>query len=137
MISRRSVTSLLAAFVILTVMPGVVLASGIAGAVRDNTGAMLPGVTVEVASPALIEKTRSVVTDERGAYLVVDLPPGTYSVTFTLAGFSSFRREAIELPSEFTATVDAEMRVGALEETITVSGASPVVDVNSPPRPRS
>ena len=92
---------------------------------------MLPGVTVEATSPALIEKLRTVVSDERGAYLIVDLRPGTYTVTFTLQGFTTFKREALELPSNFTATVNADLRVGALEETVTVSGASPVVDVQS------
>src|SRR6185295_5799551 len=83
------------------------------------------------ASPALIEKVRSVVTDDRGQYLLIDLRPGTYSVTFTLPGFSAFKRDGLELPSNFTATVNADMKVGALEETVTVSGASPVVDVKS------
>ena len=105
--------------------------SSIAGVVKDSTGAFMPGVTVEAASPALIEKLRTVVTDERGAYLIVDLRPGTYAVTFTLQGFTTFKREALELPSNFTATVNADLRVGALEETVTVSGASPVVDVQS------
>ena len=90
-------------------------ASGIAGVVKDTSGAVLPGVTVEAASPALIEKVRSVVTDGEGRYNIVDLRPGTYTVTFTLAGFSTFRRDGIELPSGFTATVNAEMQVGALD----------------------
>src|SRR6266478_1792384 len=72
-------------------------ASGIAGVVRDASGGVLPGVTVEAASPALIEKVRSVVTDGEGRYNIVDLRPGTYSVTFTLAGFSIVRREGIAL----------------------------------------
>ena len=72
-------------------------ASGIAGVVRDTSGAVLPGVTVEAASPALIEKVRTVVTDGEGRYNIVDLRPGTYVVTFTLPGFSTFRREGIEL----------------------------------------
>jgi hypothetical protein len=105
--------------------------SAIAGVVRDSSGALLPGVTVEAASPALIEKTRTVVSDERGAYTIVDLRGGTYTVTFTLQGFTAFKREGLELPSSFTATVNAELRVGALEETITVTGASPVVDTQS------
>ena len=106
-------------------------ASAIAGVVRDATGSVLPGVTVEVASPALIDKTRSVVTDGNGLYRVVDLRPGTYLVTFTLAGFNTVRREGIELVANFTATVNADLRVGGLEETITVSGQSPVVDVQN------
>src|SRR2546425_5635332 len=104
------------------------LASGtIAGTVRDTTGAVLPGVTVEAASPALIEKVRTVVTDGQGQYKIVDLRPGTYIVSFTLGGFTAFRREGIELTTAFTATVNADLRVEALEETITVRGASPIV----------
>jgi hypothetical protein len=105
--------------------------ASIAGVVRDTSGAVLPGVTVEAASPALIEKVRSVVTDGNGQYRVVDLRPGTYSVTFTLPGFSTFRRDGIELAGSFTATVNADLRVGALEETITVTGEASVVDVQS------
>ena len=105
--------------------------SAISGVVKDGSGALMPGVTVEAASPELIEKVRSVVTDERGSYQIRDLRPGTYSVTFSLAGFSTYRRDNIQLPTDFTATVNAEMRIGALEETVTVSGASPVVDVQS------
>ena len=81
----------------------------IAGVVRDTTGAVLPGVTVEAASPALIEKVRTVVTDDQGNYKIVDLRPGTYTVTFTLPGFSTVKREGIELTTGFTATVNAEM----------------------------
>lgn len=106
-------------------------ASGIAGVVRDTTGAVLPGATVEAASPALIEKSRTAITDSEGRYSVVDLRPGTYVVTFTLEGFNSSRREGIELTSGFTATVNVELRVGALEETVTVTGASPLVDVQN------
>jgi hypothetical protein len=96
--------------------------SSITGIVRDTSGGVLPGVTVEAASPALIEKTRSAVTDGEGVYRIIDLRPGLYTVTFTLTGFSSVRREAIDLPASFTATVSVEMTVGSLEETITVSG---------------
>ena len=103
----------------------------IAGVVRDTSGAVLPGVTVEASSPALIEKTKSVVTDGEGLYRIVDLRPGAYVVTFTLPGFSTFRREGLDLPAGFTATITAEMRVGALEESITVSGQAPVVDLQS------
>jgi hypothetical protein len=112
--------------------PALVLAQGsIVGSVKDATGALLPGVTVEAASPALIEKVRSVTTDGSGQYRIVDLRPGTYAVTFTLPGFSSFRRDGIELTGSFSATVDAEMKLGSVEETITVTGQSPVVDVQS------
>jgi hypothetical protein len=106
-------------------------AGAIAGVVRDPSGAVMPGVTVEAASPALIEKVRSVVTDNQGLYRIVDLRPGQYTVTFTLAGFSTFRRDGIELTTGFSATVNAEMKVGALEETVTVSGESPLVDISN------
>jgi len=105
--------------------------SSIAGVVKDATGAVLPGVTVEASSPALIEKVRTVVSDPAGQYKIVDLRPGTYAVTFTLTGFSTVRREGIELTGSFTATVNADLRVGAVEETITVSGQAPTVDVQN------
>jgi hypothetical protein len=105
--------------------------ASITGLVKDSSGAVLPGVTVEASSPGLIEKTRTAVTDESGRYRIVDLRPGTYTVNFTLTGFQSFRREGVELPGTFTATVDADLKVGSLEETITVTGDSPIVDVQS------
>jgi hypothetical protein len=114
----------------LLLMPGPVRAqSVIAGMVKDTTGASIPGVTVEAASPALIEQVRTVVTDVDGQYRIVDLRPGDYTVTFSLAGFSTVRRAGIQLPANFTLTLNAELQVGALEETITVSGQSPMVDV--------
>jgi hypothetical protein len=106
-------------------------ASGIAGTVRDTSGAVLPGVTVEAASPVLIEKVRTVVTNDEGRYNIVDLRPGTYVVTFTLPGFRTVKREGIELAAGFTANVTADLAVGALEETITVSGAAPLVDTQN------
>ncbi len=105
--------------------------SAIAGVVKDSSGAVLPGVTVEASSPALIEGVRSAVTDGSGQYKIVNLRPGTYAVAFTLPGFNTVRREGVELPVNFTAPVNAEMRVGAIEETVTVAGQSPVVDVQS------
>lgn len=105
--------------------------STIAGVVKDDSGAVLPGVMVEAASPALIEKVRSAVTDGSGQYKVINLRPGTYSVTFTLPGFQTVRREGIELTSDFTATVNAELKVGAVEESITVTGEAPTVDTQS------
>jgi Carboxypeptidase regulatory-like domain len=103
----------------------------IAGAVKDSSGGVLPGVTVEAASPALIEKVRSAVSDGTGQYRIEDLRPGTYTVTFTLAGFNSFKREGIELTGSFTATVNADLKVGSVSETITVTGETPIVDVQS------
>src|SRR3989442_8943454 len=91
----------------------------IAGTVRDPSGAVLPGVVVEATSPALIERVRSAVTDGTGQYRVEDLRPGPYTVTFTLQGLNTFKREGIELTGSFTATVNAELKIGALSETIT------------------
>ena len=82
----------------------------IAGLVKDSSGAILPGVTVETSSTALIEKTRTAVSDSQGQYKIIDLPPGTYAVTFTLAGFSVVKREGVILTSDFTATVNADLR---------------------------
>jgi hypothetical protein len=106
-------------------------ATGIAGVVKDASGAVLPGVTVEAASDALIERTRSATTDGQGVYKILDLRPGIYTVTFSLPGFSTIKREGIDLPAEFTATVNADMKVGALEETVVVSADSPIVDVQN------
>ena len=103
----------------------------VAGIVKDSSGAILPGVSVEAASPVLIEKSRTVVTDGTGQYRIVDLKPGTYTVTFTLSGFSTVRREAIELTGAGVTTINADLRVGAVEETITVTGATPVVDTQT------
>src|SRR5216117_3857313 len=103
----------------------------IAGTVKDASGAILPGVVVEATSPALIEKVRTAVTDGTGQYRIEDLRPGVYTVTFTLQGFSTFRREGVELSGSFTATINADLKVGALSESITVTGETPVVDVQS------
>ncbi len=100
----------------------------ITGVVRDTSGAVLPGVTVEAASPALIERVRVVITDGEGVYRIVNLRPGAYSVTFTLSGFRRFVRDGIELTAAFTATVNADLAVGALQETVTVTGATSLVD---------
>jgi hypothetical protein len=126
------VVKTLGMFACLVLLPTLAFAqASITGVVKDTSGAVLPGVTVEVASPALIEKTRSAVSDGTGQYRIVDLRPGTYSVTFTLTGFSSVKREGIELTGSFVASINADMKVGAVEETITVSGATPIVDVQS------
>jgi hypothetical protein len=108
--------------------------ASITGVVRDTSGAVLPGVTVEAASPALIEKVRAVVTDGTGQYRIENLRPGSYTVTFTLPGFATVKREGIELTGAFVATVNGDLRVGALAETITVTGETPVVDVQSTTR---
>ena len=105
--------------------------SGITGVVKDTTGAAMPGVTVEASSDVLIEKVKSAVSDGDGNYRIADLRPGTYSVSFTLPGFKTFKRDGLQLQAEFTATINAELSVGSLEETITVTGSSPVVDVTT------
>src|SRR3954467_1207394 len=105
--------------------------SGISGLVKDTSGAVLPGVSVEAASPALIEKVRAVVSDAEGRYTITDLRPGTYAVTFSLVGFNTLKRDGVELRSGFTATVNADLQVGALEETVTVTGAAPLVDTQN------
>ena len=105
--------------------------SGIAGEVKDTSGAVLPGVTVEVSSPALIERVRTATTDGAGRFSITNLRTGTYSVTFTLPGFNTVKRDNVELTSDFTAAINAEMKVGAIEETITVAAESPLVDVQS------
>jgi len=119
------------AFLVLLSGPAWAQNGSISGIVKDATGAVMPGVTVEAASPALIEKVRTAVTDGSGVYRIVDLRPGTYTVTFTLPGFNTAKREGIELTAGFTAPVDAELKVGAVEETLTVTGASPLVDVQN------
>jgi len=105
--------------------------SSLAGAVKDASGAVLPGVTVEAASPALIEKTRTAVTDGSGRYRIEQLQPGVYTVTFTLPGFSTVKRDALTISGSGVTTVDADLKVGGVEETITVTGETPVVDVTS------
>jgi hypothetical protein len=110
--------------------------ASIAGVVRDASGAVLPGVTVEASSPALIEKTRSAVTDGAGQYKIEQLRGGTYAVTFTLSGFSTLKREGVELAGSFAATVNADLKVGSLSETLTVTGEAPVVDIQSATKQR-
>ena len=110
--------------------------ASIAGTVVDASGAVLPGVTVEASSPALIEKARSVVTDGTGQFRIEQLRGGTYTVVFTLPGFSTVRREGVELTGSFAATINAELKLGSVEETITVTGDTPIVDIQSAQRQR-
>ena len=105
--------------------------ASVTGTVRDTSGAVLPGVSVDASSSALIEKVRSAVTDGTGRYRITDLPPGTYRLAFALSGFATVQRDEIELSGSFTATVNVDMRVGGLEETITIRGEAPIVDVQS------
>lgn len=125
----RSKTLAIVAFAHLLLPSGAAAQSTIAGQVTDTTGAVLPGVTVEASSPVLIEKVRTVVTNADGRYSIVDIRPGTYVVSFTLTGFSTIKREGLEVSANVSVPVNVELRVGALEETITVSGATPVVDI--------
>jgi len=135
MLRRVGLETLLFAVLAVLIFPSQVSAqSAITGVVKDESGLVLPGVSVEAASPALIERTRVVVTDAQGRYAIVDLRPGVYKVTFTLSGFNTFVQENVDLPSNFTATVNGDLKVGALEESITVSGQTPVVDVQNAQR---
>ena len=126
------VRAALATIALLVVVPAAAFAqASLTGVVKDASGAVLPGVTVEVSSPELIEKTRAATTDDGGRYRIIDLRPGTYTVTFSLQGFSSLKRDGVALQGSAVATIDAEMKVGGLEETVTVSGETPIVDVQS------
>ena len=129
--TQRSFSWLLSLLMGVALLPASAQAqSSITGAVQDATGGALPGVTVEASSPDLIE-ARVVVTDGEGLYRAIDLRPGTYAVTFTLPGFDTVRREGIALQANFTATVNAEMPIGSVSETLTVSGLAPVVDTQN------
>ncbi|HKH72295.1 MAG TPA: carboxypeptidase-like regulatory domain-containing protein [Vicinamibacterales bacterium] len=120
---------------VLVLVPSAAFAQAtITGIVKDTSGAVLPGVTVEAASPVLIERARSTVTDASGQFRIVDLRTGTYSVTFSLPGFSTVKRDGIELSGAFVAVVNADLKVGTLQETIVVTGETPIVDVQSTAR---
>jgi hypothetical protein len=115
----RTALKCLTLLVVLLLPASVFAQASLTGTVRDASGGVLPGVTVEASSPALIEKARSAVTDETGQYRIIDLRPGTYSLTATLPGFNTVRRDNIELIGSQTLTIPMEMRVGGIEETIT------------------
>src|SRR2546426_6226635 len=127
----RTMLKCLAMLVVLLLPATVFAQASLTGTVRDASGGVLPGVPVDAATPARIEKTRTAVTDGSGQYRIVDLRPGTYSLTFTLPGFTTVKRDGIELTGSQTLTIPADMRVGGLAETITVTGESPVVDVQT------
>ena len=126
---KRRIASLFFAFICLLIRRVPEAQSTIAGIVKDTSGAVIAGATVTVTSPALIEHSRSTVTDGGGQYKIVELRPGTYAVTFTLTGFATVDREGLELPPDFTATVDAEMKPSTQAQTVTVTGTSPIIDL--------
>ena len=133
---RRFVFCTILVWAGLLLLPAVSRAQGtstgsIAGAAKDSSGAVLPGVTVEASSPALIEKVRTTTTDDKGEYKITELRPGTYAVTFTLPGFNTFKRDGLQLAPNFTATINATLAVGAIQETVTVSGSTPLVDTQN------
>ncbi|HEY3044925.1 MAG TPA: carboxypeptidase-like regulatory domain-containing protein, partial [Vicinamibacterales bacterium] len=123
---------------VVLLLAGLMLLSGsayaqatLAGFVKDTTGAITPGVTVEASSPVLLEKVRTAITDSTGQYRIESLPPGTYTVTFTLPGFAVVKREAVDVSGAGIITINADMRVGTVSETVTVTGETPIVDVQS------
>src|SRR5688572_28117657 len=130
---NRALAMFAGAFLCLALLPAAALAqqATIAGVAKDSSGAVLPGVTVEISSPALIEKTRSAVTDGSGQFQIIQLVPGTYTVTFTLQGFNTFKRDAVEVSGAGVVTINAEMKVGEIAETITVTGQTSLVDVRT------
>src|SRR5262245_34399980 len=127
----RTVTKCLTILGVLLLAAPAFAQGSLTGTVRDASGLVLPGVTVEAASPALIEKTRTAVTDGTGQYRIIDLRPGIYVVTATLPGFATFKRDSIELTGSQTITIPIEMKVGSIEESVVVTGESPVVDVQT------
>src|SRR3954463_9853227 len=128
---NRLLIRLLVVVAFLSVGARLATAQSLAGTVRDTSGAVLPGVTIEASSPALITKVRTGISDETGQYRIPDLPPGTYKVSFTLTGFSTVVREGVELSGGGVMTIGAEMKVGSVSESITVTGETPVVDVQT------
>src|SRR6185436_11268370 len=123
-----------ALFAAIVLLPALAHAQSVTGIVRDASGAVLPGVTVEAASPALLEKVRTATTDGTGQYRILDLTPGTYTVTYSLAGFVTVKREDVQISGQVVITLNADMRVGGVQETITVTGETPVVDVQTSAR---
>ncbi|HEY6613260.1 MAG TPA: carboxypeptidase-like regulatory domain-containing protein, partial [Vicinamibacterales bacterium] len=131
----RGIVRALAAFMLFVLAPSVVYAQAtLAGIARDTSGAVLPGVTVEAASPVLIEKVRAATTDETGRYSIPDLRPGDYTVTFSLTGFRTSVRSGVALSGTAVVTINGDLAVGGVQETITVSGETPVVDLQSTTR---
>src|SRR5688500_18850948 len=128
----RSFVRMVPVIAIMALLPSLALAQGtLTGVVRDASGGVLPGVTVEATSPALTEKVRSAVTDGSGQYRIVTLPPGRYDLRFSLTGFTTVQRDGVNVSGSGVIPINADMRVGALQETITVSGESPLVDTQT------
>jgi carboxypeptidase family protein len=130
----RDLTKALLVAGLLVLLPTLARAQSLAGTVKDASGAVLPGVTVEASSPVLIEKTRTAVTDGTGQYRIENLVPGTYSITYSLPGFITVKKDAVEVSGAGVITVNQDLRVGGVQETITVTGESPVVDTQTSTR---
>src|SRR5688572_9900326 len=128
---NRMLVRLVVLLALVGAAPMIASAQSLAGTARDTSGAVLPGVTVEASSPALITKVRTSVTDDAGQYRIPDLPPGTYKITFSLVGFTTVVREGVELTGGGVMTIGADLQVGTLQESIVVTGGSPVVDVQT------
>src|SRR5947208_13502768 len=128
----QRVVKVVAALAAIVLLPSLVFAQAtIAGVIRDASAAVLPGVSVEVTSPVLIEKTRTVVSDGTGQYRITDVPPGTYVLTFSLTGFTTMKREGLAVSGSGVVTANADLRVATVQETVTVTAASPIVDTQS------
>ena len=130
----RGIVRALTATLLFALLPGIAHAqASLAGVVKDSSGAVLPGVTVEATSPVLIEKVRTATTDSSGRYAIPDLRPGEYTVTFKLSGFSTVVRDGVELRGTAVVDINADMRVG-VQETVNVSGETPVINLQSTTR---
>src|SRR5437764_8547317 len=135
MTKAKFVAHIFAPLAVLVVVPSLASAqSTISGVVRDTSGAVMPGVTVDAASEALIERSRTVVTNGDGRYTIVDVRPGLYMMTFTLTGFSTVKQQ-VTVPANVTVPIDADMKVSALEETVTVESTVVTVDVENVAHP--
>src|SRR3954463_15559960 len=122
----------LAVFALVLLLPAFAHAQAtVSGTVRDASGGVLPGVTVEATSPALIERQRTALTDSSGQYRITELPPGTYTLGFSLGGFTTLRREGVTISGSGVIPINADMKVGAIAETVTVTGLAPLVDTQS------
>ena len=126
--ARFAIHFLLGLAALLLVPVSVFGQSSITGVVRDTSGSVMPNVSVEASSPALIERSRAVTTDAQGRYQILDIRPGTYAVTFTLTGFKTTRREGVDVPADTSVPLFVELGVGSVEETVEFQAETPVVD---------